>query len=86
VILPVPIDLFRPYLDAYGDNGSHRPPQARGREEREAERRYEEAVGEARSEQQAVQELGPNGATSPADPAPAEEQQPAEEPPRPNFS
>ena len=86
VILPVPIDLFRPYLDAYGDNGSHRPPQARGREEREAERRYEEAVGEARSEQQAVQELGPNGATSPADPAPAEEQQPAEEPPRPKFS
>jgi hypothetical protein len=86
VILPVPIDLFRPYLDAHGDNGSHRSPLARGSEEREAERRYEEAVGEARSEQQAVHELGPNEATSPADPAPAEEQQPAEEPPRPNFS
>jgi regulator of protease activity HflC (stomatin/prohibitin superfamily) len=86
IILPVPIDLFRPYLDAYGDNGSHRPPQARGREEEEAERLYEEAVGEARSEQQAMQELGPNGATSPADPAPAEEQQLGEEPPRPNLS
>jgi regulator of protease activity HflC (stomatin/prohibitin superfamily) len=83
VILPVPIDLFRPYLDAYGDNGSHRPPQARRTEEREAERLYEEAVGEVRSEQQAVQELGPNGATSLAEPAPAEEQQPGEEPPRP---
>ena len=80
----MPIDLFRPYLDAYSDNGSHnRPPQARDREEREAERLYEEAAGEVRSEQQAVQELEPNGATSPAKPAPAEEQQPGEEPPRP---
>jgi hypothetical protein len=83
IILPVPIDLFRPYLDAYSDNGSHnRPPQARGREEREPERRYEEAVGEARSEHQAVQELGPNGATSPAEPAPAEEAATSAEAPR----
>jgi regulator of protease activity HflC (stomatin/prohibitin superfamily) len=82
IILPVPIDLFRPYLDAYGDNGSHRPPQARRREEEEAERLYEEAMGEARSEQQAVQELGPNGATSPAEPAPAEEAATPAEAPR----
>ena len=74
IILPVPIDLFRPYLDAYSDNGSHnRPPQARGREKREAERLYEEAVGEVRSEQQAVRKSGPNGATSPVDPALDEE-------------
>jgi hypothetical protein len=33
-----------------------------------------------------VQELGPNGATSPANPGLDEEQQPGEEPPRPNFS
>jgi len=85
VILPVPIDLFRPFLgEGNGSDGSYRPPQVRRREEREAERRYEEAVGEVRSEQQAVQEeLGPNGATSPAEPASAEEQQPGEEPPRP---
>jgi hypothetical protein len=84
VILPVPIDLFRPFLgEGNGSDGSYRPPQVRRREEREAERRYEEAVGDARSEQQAVQELGPNGTTSPVDPAPAEEQQPGEEPPRP---
>jgi hypothetical protein len=24
IILPISIDLFRPYLGAYGDNGSHR--------------------------------------------------------------
>ena len=68
IILPVPIDLFRPYLDSYDDNGSHRPPQVRRREEREAERLYEEAVGEARSEQRAVQELGPDGTNPPVGP------------------
>jgi regulator of protease activity HflC (stomatin/prohibitin superfamily) len=64
VILPVPIDLFRPYLG--GSNGSSeeqaRQAQAarrRSREEEEAERLYEEAVGEASSEQQAVHELDP---------------------------
>jgi len=90
VILPVPIDLFRPYLGEYGGDGSHRPPQVRRREEREAERRYEEAVGQARSEQRAVQELGPDGTdSSPVAPAsaeeataPSEEQLPNEEPPR----
>ena len=85
VILPVPIDLFRPFLgEGNGDNGSHRPPQSRRREEREAERLYEEAVGEVRSEQQAVQELGVDGTNPPpVGPASAEEQQPGEEPPRP---
>jgi regulator of protease activity HflC (stomatin/prohibitin superfamily) len=34
IILLDSIDLFRPYLGAYGDNGSHRPLQARRREER----------------------------------------------------
>jgi regulator of protease activity HflC (stomatin/prohibitin superfamily) len=75
VILPVPIDLFRPFLgEGNGDNGSHRPPQNRRREEREAERLYEEAVGEVRSEQQAVQELGADGTNPPpVGPASAEE-------------
>jgi len=64
VILPVPIDLLRPYLG--GSNGSSEG-QARlaqaarrsSREEGEAERLYEEAVEQAISEQQAVQELDP---------------------------
>jgi len=64
VILPVPIDLFRPYLG--GSNGSGdghaRQPQARRREEEEAEHLYEEAVGQASSEQQAMQDLDPEGA------------------------
>ncbi len=67
VILPVPIDLFRPYLG--GSNGSSEG-QARlaqaarrsSREEEEAERLYEEAVGQASSEQQIVQGLDPEGA------------------------
>ena len=45
VILPVPMDLFRPYLG--GSNGSaDRRDAARRRDEEEAERLYEEAVGE----------------------------------------
>src|SRR5215207_4319148 len=94
VILPVPIDLFRPYLgDGNGDNGSYRPPQARRREASEAERLYEEAVGEVRSEQQAVQELGADGTNPPVGPAsteeataPSEEQLPDEEQTRQGFS
>src|SRR5215208_6253456 len=39
VILPVPIDLFKPYPDAPTGNGSSKSPQDRHREEREAERR-----------------------------------------------
>ena len=48
VILPVPMDLFRPYLGAsngYGDTQA-RQPQARRGDEEEAERLHEEAVGE----------------------------------------
>ncbi len=76
IILPVPIDLFRPYLGAYSDNGSQRPPQVRRREEeeeREAERRYEETVGQARSEQQAMQELAPEGTNPSLSPIPGED-------------
>ena len=48
VILPIPMDLFRPYLAAsnISGDGQTRQPQARRREEEEAERLYEEAVGE----------------------------------------
>jgi regulator of protease activity HflC (stomatin/prohibitin superfamily) len=76
VILPVPIDLLRPYLG--GSNGSSdgqaRLAQAaqRSREEEEAERLYEEAVGQASSEQQAVQGLAPKR-TDGHTPAPIED-------------
>ena len=93
VILPVPIDLFRPYLSAPTGNGSSKSPQDRHREEREAERRYEETVGQALSEQEAVQELAPDGANPLVTPTPVEdvsvlgeEQMPSEEPPRPGSS
>src|SRR5919199_1490485 len=73
VVLPVPIDLFRPYLDAHSTNGATKPPQATRREEAEAQRRYEEAVGQARSEQKAVQDLEPDGTNPPVPPTPAED-------------
>ena len=50
VILPVPLDLFRPYLktgNGLGDDKA-RQPQARPRDEEEPERLYDEAVGETR--------------------------------------
>jgi hypothetical protein len=70
VVLPVPIDLFRPYLNAHSTNGSPKSPQAKRREEAEAEGRYEEAVGEVHSEQQAIkEELETDGTASPNSPA-----------------
>jgi len=95
VILPVPIDLFRPYLGgSNGSDGSSRQPQTRREEEKEAERRYEETVGQARSEQEAVQELAPDGTNPLVTPTPVEnvsslgEEQmlSEEEPPRPSSS
>jgi regulator of protease activity HflC (stomatin/prohibitin superfamily) len=50
IILPVPIDLLRPYLTGApvgsGDGYEAKSPQERREEEEEAERRYEEAVGD----------------------------------------
>ena len=90
VILPVPIDLLRPYLGgSYGSgDGQARQAQAarRSREEEETERLYEKAVGQAISEQQAVQELDPkrnDGHT----PRPTEDAMKlGEEPTRPSSS
>jgi regulator of protease activity HflC (stomatin/prohibitin superfamily) len=47
VILPVPIDLFRPFLGEVNGHPSG-PPEAQKREEEEAKRLYEEAVGETK--------------------------------------
>jgi regulator of protease activity HflC (stomatin/prohibitin superfamily) len=42
VILPIPIDLFRPYLGtSNGSDGAYGQRQERRREDREAEHRYE---------------------------------------------
>ncbi len=48
VIIPVPIDLFGPYLaqNGSGDGYSQQPRTARPRQEEAPERLYEEAVGE----------------------------------------
>ena len=67
VILPVPIDLLRPYLGDSNGSGDGQARQARAtrlREEEEAERLYEEAVGQASSEQKALQDLDPEGRTN----------------------
>jgi hypothetical protein len=54
IILPVPIDLFKPFLESQNGASSSSYGQevraARLEEEKEAERLYEEAVGEARRE------------------------------------
>jgi len=46
IILPVPIDLFRPFLGAGDGNHPAKQPEVQSREEEEVERLYEEAVGE----------------------------------------
>src|SRR3989337_773709 len=53
VILPVPLDLFRPYLEVgNGHQGAARPEVRR--EEEKAERLYDEAVGEVRGADEAL--------------------------------
>jgi regulator of protease activity HflC (stomatin/prohibitin superfamily) len=68
IILPIPLDLFKPYLES--QNGSSSYGQgvrtARREEEKEAERLYEEAVGDATREvsSEAVSTEMPNGEAS----------------------
>jgi hypothetical protein len=50
IILPVPIDLFRPFLENQNGSYGEGVRAARLEEEEEAERLYKEAVGEARRE------------------------------------
>jgi len=58
VILPVPMDLFRPYLLGGGSGGDgyaqQRAQEARRREEEEAERLYQEALGEDKGVEEAT--------------------------------
>ena len=65
IILPIPIDLLKPYLssshDGYGSS-AQKSEEERRREEREAERRYEQTIREASKE---VPGQMPDGETNP---------------------
>jgi regulator of protease activity HflC (stomatin/prohibitin superfamily) len=55
IILPIPIDLLKPYLsdsspNGYGASAQKKSEEERRKEEREAQRRYEETIGEASRE------------------------------------
>ena len=50
IILPIPFDLFRPSLESQNGSYGKGVRAARLEEEKEAERLYEEAVGEATRE------------------------------------
>jgi regulator of protease activity HflC (stomatin/prohibitin superfamily) len=62
IILPIPLDLFKPFLEGQ-DSSGQRSRTARLEDEREAERLYEEAVGDATREvsSEAVPTEMPNG-------------------------
>jgi regulator of protease activity HflC (stomatin/prohibitin superfamily) len=62
IILPIPLDLFKPFLEGQ-DSSGQRSRTARLEGEREAKRLYEEAVGDAKREvsSEAVPTEMPNG-------------------------
>jgi hypothetical protein len=49
IVLPVPVDLLRPYLDSSRD-GYGASAQQKSEEGRREERRYQETIGEASTE------------------------------------
>jgi hypothetical protein len=63
IILPVPLDLFKPFLQSQDGSYGEGVRKARREEEEEAERLYEEAVGDAAREvsSEAVPTDMPNG-------------------------
>jgi regulator of protease activity HflC (stomatin/prohibitin superfamily) len=71
IILPIPLDLFRPYLNSSSPDGNgvsaHKSQEEREREEREAERRYKEIMGDVSREvsSEAVPTKMPDGETKP---------------------
>jgi hypothetical protein len=56
IILPVPIDLFRPFMESEDGAPKRGTRTARLEEEKEAERLYEEAVGEVSPGASSVEE------------------------------
>jgi len=66
IILPVPIDLFKPFLES--QNGSYGEGVRAAREEEEAERLYEEAVGDVSPETSTEGERVPDQVRSRTEP------------------
>jgi len=60
IILPVPVDLFRPFLEAQDGSSGQRARETR-LEEEEAERLYEEAVGDVSPEVSSSEEAPDGG-------------------------
>lgn len=86
IILPVPIDLFAPFLggisgsgNGSGDGYAATTPLERQEEEREAEKLYEEALGQASGEVELPQEEPSGGAPEieEEEPEPSEELPPS---------
>jgi regulator of protease activity HflC (stomatin/prohibitin superfamily) len=69
IILPVPIDLIRPFMESQDSSYGEGVRAARREEEKEAERLYEEAVGEVPSESSSVIE-NPDGEPLPGEAQP----------------
>jgi regulator of protease activity HflC (stomatin/prohibitin superfamily) len=67
IILPIPVDLIRPYLSGPDGSYGEEVRAARREEEKEAERLYEEAVGDAAREvsSKEVPTEMPNGEANP---------------------
>jgi regulator of protease activity HflC (stomatin/prohibitin superfamily) len=65
IVLPVPLDLFKPYLESHNGGATvphEKSEEERKREEREAEKRYQETIGQAARE---VPDEMPDGEASP---------------------
>jgi regulator of protease activity HflC (stomatin/prohibitin superfamily) len=65
IVLPVPLDLFKPYLESHngqGPSSRKKSEEEREREEKEAERRYQETIGQAAKE---VPDEMPDGEANP---------------------
>ena len=67
IILPVPIDLIRPFMESQ-DGTPHKRTRTARREEGEAERLYEEAVGEVSPETSTEGEQAPDQVRSRTEP------------------
>ncbi|MDP9474481.1 MAG: slipin family protein [Actinomycetota bacterium] len=67
IVLPVPIDLFRPFLESQNGSYGQGVRAARREEQKEAERLYEEAVGDAAREVSSEEVRGemPDGEATP---------------------
>ncbi|TCJ16044.1 slipin family protein [Rubrobacter taiwanensis] len=54
IILPVPLDLFRPFLDRDGYEADRKSPEVRRKEEKEAGEIYRQTMGEVKAEREDV--------------------------------